>query len=284
MRRQLPLVVCALLAAVPAAQEPSFDVASIRPTSSQSSQRPELQATINGRFTAINSTVKSLILRAYGLVDSQVIDAPAWLNTERYEIDARTTPQAGGPEALMPFVRALLVERFKLMARIETRELQAYAMTFARRDHQLGSQIRTTQADCSRASSLTIEEVRAAARDGWPPCGMAYTVSFVTGTAGGGLVKTRIRRSGITLPALATALQPTVERPVVDQTGLPGLFDVEYSFAPQTPTPGGADSPFGPEAPVISVALEEQLGLKLESRRLQVPVLVIDAIDRPTEN
>ena len=65
---------------------------------------------------------------------------------------------------------------------------------------------------------------------------------------------------------MATALQPTVNRPIVDQTGLSGRFDVEYSFAPQTPA-AGVDSAFGPEAPSLFVALEEQLGLKLESRR-----------------
>jgi uncharacterized protein (TIGR03435 family) len=112
---------------------------------------------------------------------------------------------------------------------------------------------------------------------------MVYFVSFVTGTASGNVVKMRVRRSGITLAALATALQPSVDRPVVDQTGLEGRFDVEYSFSPQPQTPA-ADSPFGPEAPMLSVALEEQLGLKLDSRRMQVPVLVIDSIDRPTEN
>jgi uncharacterized protein (TIGR03435 family) len=125
--------------------------------------------------------------------------------------------------------------------------------------------------------------VRTAARDGWPPCGMAYFVSFVTTTPAGNNVKMRVRRTGTTMPALATALQQGLDRPVIDQTGLSGLFDVEYSYAPQPQTPG-VESVFGPEAPMLFVALEEQLGLKLESRRLSVPVLVIDSIDRPSEN
>jgi uncharacterized protein (TIGR03435 family) len=82
---------------------------------------------------------------------------------------------------------------------------------------------------------------------------------------------------------LATALQATVDRPVVDQTGLDGRFDVEYSFTPQPPA-AGVDSVFGPDAPTLFVALEEQLGLRLGSRRMNVPVLAIDSIDRPTEN
>jgi uncharacterized protein (TIGR03435 family) len=283
MRLPLPLVVCAVLAAPLLAQEPAFDVASIR-LNQTPGQRIEIQITPTGRLNATSTTPKSLILRAYGLVDAQLIGAPQWLNDERYDIDARVAAApAGGPDSLLPHIRALLVDRFKLKARPDTRELSAYALTFARRDQQLGSLIRKTETDCTRATTMTVDEVRAAARDGWPPCGMVYVVSFVTATSGVNAVKMRIRRSGVTMAALATALQPTVDRPVVDQTGLVGRFDVEYSFAPQPPTPG-VESPFGPEAPPISVALEEQLGLKLESRRMNVPVLIVDSIDRPTEN
>jgi uncharacterized protein (TIGR03435 family) len=284
MRPPFLPVVCAVLASTGlAAQEPSFDVASIRPAQ-QSTQASDIRPTPFGRFTATNATGRSLILRAYGLVDAQLIGAPAWLGTERYDVDARVTAAPpGGPEALMPMTRTLLVDRFKLKAHRETRELPAYALTFARRDRQLGPQIRTTQTDCTKASTMTADEVRAAARDGWPQCGMAYFVNFTTATPNGNNVKMRVRRSGITLPALAAALQPLVERPIVDQTSLDGLFDVEYSYSPQ-PQPAGVESVFGPDAPAISVALEEQLGLKLESRRMAVPVHVIDANDRPSEN
>ena len=264
------------------AQEPAFEVASIRPTPA-STQTAEIRPTPWGRFTATNATAKGLVLRAYGLVDSQLIGAPAWLATERYDIDARAAAPPDGPESLMPMVRRLLIERFNLKAHTEMRELSAYALTVARRDSQLGSQLRQTNTDCTRATTLTQDEVRAAARDGWPPCGMSYTVSFVTTTPGGNNVKMRVRRSGTTMPALATALQQGLDRPVVDHTSLGGRFDVEYSYAPQ-PQPAGVESVFGPEAPMLFVALEEQLGLKLESRRMSVPVLVIDSIERPSEN
>ena len=112
---------------------------------------------------------------------------------------------------------------------------------------------------------------------------MTFVVNFTTTGPNGNNVKMRFRRSGFTMEALATALQTTVDRPVVDQTGLSGRFDVEYSYSPQPNTPG-VESVFGPDAPQLFVALEEQLGLKLESRRLTVPVLVIDSIDRPTDN
>lgn len=210
MRPRLLPVVCACLAApCLAAQEPAFEVASVRP--SQSTQASEIRPTPFGRFTATNATVRSLVLRAYGLVDAQLIGAPAWLNSERYDIDARVdAAPPGGPEALLPMVRTLLAERFKLVAHAEMRELPAYALTFARRDRQPGPEMRATLTDCTRASTLTADEVRAAVRDGWPPW--------------------RVRRSGITMPALAIALQRLVDRPVVDQTGLGGRFDVEYAY------------------------------------------------------
>jgi uncharacterized protein (TIGR03435 family) len=283
MRLRWLLTVWACLGATSLlAQEAAFEVVSIRP--SQLGQQSEIRPMPNGRFTATHASTRSLILRAYGLVDSQLIGAPAWLDGERYDVDARAVAApVDGPESLLPLVRTLLVDRFKLNAHQDTRELPAYALTFARRDRQLGSQIRPAQADCTRATTLTQEEIRAAARDGWPPCGMFYVVSFVTTGATGNTVTMRVRRSGITMPALATALQPTLNRPVVDQTGLNGRFDVEYSFVPQPPAPG-VESAFGQNLPTLLVALEEQLGLKLESRRMQVPVLVIDSIDRPTEN
>ena len=99
----------------------------------------------------------------------------------------------------MPMVRSLIVERFKLKARPDTRELPAYALAVVRRNRQAGAQMRPTAADCTRATTLTMDEVRAGARDGWPPCGMVYTVSFVTESPSGRNVKMRVRRSGVTL-------------------------------------------------------------------------------------
>jgi len=134
-----------------------------------------------------------------------LIAAPPWLSVECYDIDARAVAApADGPESLLPLVRTLLVDRFKLEAHPDTRVLPAYALTLARRDRQLGAQLRPTQADCTRATTLTQE--------------------------------------------------------------------------------AGGDSASEPDAPTLFVALEEQLGLRLESRRMNVPVLAIDSIDRPTEN
>jgi uncharacterized protein (TIGR03435 family) len=280
--RRLKLRLVILLSAAAAvqfsAQTLGFDVASVKPNVTAADSA--IQARVNGRLTATNASLRSLILRAYAIHDSQLVGAPGWVGTERFDVDARVeTPPPDGPEQLMPRLRALLAERFGLRLHNEIRELPAFALTFARRDQRLGSQIRPSEADCTRATQLTEADIRAQALNGWPPCGMVYVVSFVAPAATGLENKTRVRRSGISMKDFATTLQSNVDRPVVDRTGLEGRFDLEYSFAAAPATAAG-----GGNQPVLLVALEEQLGLRLDAQRTMVPVLVIDSVEHLIEN
>jgi len=272
-----------LMAPASAAQEPAFEIASVRPN--VSGGNASFRAAPNGRLTATNTPVRTLILRAHGLHDSQLIDAPEWTAVERFDIEARAEQApASGPDALMPMLRTLLVDRFQLKARAETGELPAYVLVHARGDRRLGEQIRLTQADCTQARVMTQAELIATAKDAWPPCGQSITISFVTSSSDGTVgSRIRVRRSAVTMKDFATMLQGSVERPVVDRTGLEGLFDVEYTFARQPPT-APTQLAAGANVPPILVALEEQLGLKLESERAEVPVLVIESVERPTAN
>ena len=263
------------------AQGPGFDVASIKPNVSSAGEA-SVQSSANGRLSATNATLRSLILRAYGIHDSQLIGAPTWVGMDRFNVDARiAAAPPDGPEALMPLLRTLLAERFTLRVHAETRELPAYILTVARQDRRLGSQIRATQADCTKATQLSVDEIRAQALKEWPPCGMVYVVSYVAPAATGLETRMRVRRSGIAMKDFATALQANVGRPIVDRTGLDGRFDLEYSFAP--PAPDAIPGTFTNQ-PLLLVALEEQLGLKLESQRTLVPVVVIDSVERLIEN
>jgi uncharacterized protein (TIGR03435 family) len=259
------------------AQGPSFDVASIRPNPDTAGG--EIRLLPNGRLTAAGALVRALILRAYALHDSQLIDAPDWIALERFDIDARTaTPPAGGPDGLLPLVRTLLAERFGLRVHTETRELPAFLLTYARKNRTLGPQIRPTEADCSSSATATAPD-RKSILESWPPCGMVYVVSY---TDGAGSVKMRLRRSGVTMQEFAPTLQGAVGRPVLDGTGLDGRYDIEYSYAPQPNTASTIAAL--QNVPFLGAALEEQLGLKLESERTEVPVLVIDSVDRPSDN
>ena len=208
------------------AQAPAFEVASVRPNASGGTS--EIRPMPNGRFTATNAPLRALVLRAYALHESQLVAAPGWIATERYDIDARAAaPPADGPEALLPMLQCTAGGRFALRAHTETRVLPAYVLTLARRDRRLGPQIRPTEADCTGAASLT-------------------------------------------------------HRPVVDRTGLDGRYDVEYSYAPKPVTAPAVD--VVDNLPLLGVALEEQLGLELESERTDVPVLVVESIERPSPN
>jgi uncharacterized protein (TIGR03435 family) len=282
MRTFLPMVILLVTitgSSLIPAQTPAFDVASIRPT--LAAGEVTIQPRYNGRFTADNAPLRALVTRAFGIHDSQLIGAPGWLAAERFNVDARVEPApAGGPEALMPMLQTLLAERFRLRVHNETRELPAFVLTVARADRRLGAQIRPTEVDCTQATQLTADQVRAQVRDGWPPCGMVYTVQYVAQAATGLANRSRVRRSGISMKDFATTLQTNVDRPVVDRTGLEGRFDVEYSFATASDIAAGISG----NQPMLVVALEEQLGLKLESQRSPVPVVVIDAVERLIEN
>jgi uncharacterized protein (TIGR03435 family) len=280
--RAFPSIVIVLVTATGGrlpAQAPAFDVASIKLTNATGDA--SIQARYNGGFTADKAPLRALVTRAFGVHDSQLIGAPGWLATERFDVDARIAPAPpGGPEALLPLLRTLLAERFKLRVHTETRELPAFVLTLARGDRRLGAQIRSTEADCLKGTQLTADEIRAQARDGWPPCGMTYTVQYVAQAATGLANRFRVRRSGISMKDFATALQTSVDRPVVDRTGLDGRFDVEYSFATASDIAAGIAG----NQPMLVVALEEQLGLKLDAQRTAVPVIVIDSVERLIEN
>jgi uncharacterized protein (TIGR03435 family) len=281
--RLIPVIVTLALAAGAAGQQPAFGVASVR--RNVDGGNASFSPRANGQLIATNTPLRTLILRAYGLHDSQLIDAPEWTAGERFDIDARAEPAPRSPDALMPMLRTLLAERFQLTVRTETRQLPAYVLIHARGDRRLGPQIRLTQADCSaEARVMTREELMAVAKEGWPPCGQVVTISFLT-TSSDGTVgsRIRVRRSGVTMQDFATFLQGHVGRPVVDRTGREGLFDVEYTFAPQPPGPS-TELASGANVPPILVALDEQLGLKLQPERTQVAVLVVESVERPTEN
>jgi uncharacterized protein (TIGR03435 family) len=278
----VPVVVLALIGAL-SAQEPAFEIASIRPNLAGGFSN--IRPMPNGRLTATNASVRSLILRAYGLHDSQLIGAPAWIDAERFDVDARVElPPAGGPQALIPMLRTLLVHRFKLRSHAEARELPAYVLVLARKDGRLGPGIRPTQADCSTAPAVTGPEVITSGKGGWPPCGMSATAPVTAISDAGVTLSATIRRSAIQMKDLATIFQADVARPVVDRTGLAGRFDVEYSYVLRRPPNQTAPPALTSVAPTVFVAVEEQLGLKLESQRAEVPVLVIDSVERPSEN
>jgi len=251
-----------------AQQEPSFDVVSIKRNTSGDG-RMQFAFQPAGRLAAENAPVMMLLLQAYDLPEARIVGAPSWARAERFDVIA-TSSSAPNLEQMRLMLRSLLARRFGLSAHTEMRDAQRYSLILARSDGRLGPGLRKTNDDCAAISADPAARARAdTARvsNGQPPCR--------TSNANGRLVS-----GGMTMLALAVALSFEVGQPVDDQTGLAGDYEVTLEYVPQR-TFGSIDA--GDRAPLVT-ALPEQLGLKLEAHRGPADFLVIDRLERPTEN
>jgi uncharacterized protein (TIGR03435 family) len=213
-----------------------------------------------------NMTVKNLVTIAYGIRDFQLSGGPAWIDSEGYDIEARSGGAVTPQQSTGPMLQALLQERFKLVVRTDTRELPVYVLTIARR----GALQRSADQSCTPFDPGTRPLPGAPSRNPLELCG----------SIGLGLTNLNLRQA--TIPALAIALSHLLGRTVVDRTDLAGEFDGRLTFAPLGFVPNGAV--VDPTLPDIFTAVQEQLGLRLESARGPVDVLVIDHVERPPEN
>ena len=265
--RRLVGVLC-LIAGVATAsgQEPAFEVASVKINTSGDPVSRMSAPAGTGRFEAINVSVRMLILNAYGIPRFQLAGGPSWIDSLHVDVLARGA--AGVTRAdISAMVRTLLARRFNLVVRRDTREMPVYTLVVARADRRLGPRMQASTTDC--ATALTPGAPAPQTASGQLLC--ASRMSPFTINAG-----------GMTMARLAQTLSGLVDGVVTDETKLPGGYDLQLAFTPERPPPPGAPPPADPDAPSIYAALQEQLGLKLESARGPVDVVVIDRIERPT--
>jgi uncharacterized protein (TIGR03435 family) len=244
---------------------PTFEVASIKPNKSDDTRILELGILPSGTFTARNVPLNQLILLAYDVREIQLSGGPSWINSDRFDIVAKAD---GGlkPGAVPPQLRQLVMERFNLKVHKETREVPIYALVQARSDGKLGPSLRRSVTDyCAEAI--------ARARTGQPAPPPQPGQRILCGMRGG---QGSLTAGSIPIALLAGRLVSLVNRFVVDRTGLEGVFDFDFSWTPDQAAP--IDS----SGPSIFTALQEQLGLKLESTRGPVEFLVIDSVEQPT--
>jgi uncharacterized protein (TIGR03435 family) len=256
------------------ANSPAFEVASIKPN--KSSDPPGgIGPEPGGRFTARNMTLRALIRTAYNLQDYQISGGPDWVHSDRFDILAKGDSNAivrSGP------LRRLLAERFKLTVHTESRELPIYALVMADTDRKLGPRLSKSDVDCA-----AILKQRGPVLP--PPPSVPGRPPLCMGTGSPG----RMSSSGSTMPGLASDLARVVGRTVLDRTGLVGGFDLDLEWMPEfqpavTGASAGTDIALPNDGPSIFTALREQLGLRLESTRGPVNVIVIDRVERPMED
>jgi uncharacterized protein (TIGR03435 family) len=277
------LTVFTCVAAMPVAQAPvAFEAASVKPNKSGDNST-SVGPRPGGRFNATNAPVGLLITMAYQLQPFQVQGAPDWTRTDRFDILAKLDGDPppvpfGEPDQMMVALRTLLADRFKLAAHWATPEMPVYALVQARADGKLGPNLRPSSTDCEAIRAASREAAREgrvinANTDDRVACGVRNNNG-------------RMQFGGYPLSLFANALANQVARVVIDRTGMTGNWDFELTFTPerirQQALSGGAPPDVDANGPSIFTAIQEQLGLKLESTKSPVKVLVIDHVEQPS--
>jgi uncharacterized protein (TIGR03435 family) len=236
---------------------PSFEVATIKPT------KPDEQRTFliwrGGEMQVVNFSLSGLVKFAYDLQDKQIVGAPDWMNSDKFDIEAKpdTPGQPSGPQ-LKEMVQKLLADRFALKFHNDQREMAAYVLTVGKD----GAKMKQNTDNPNGLPGLF-----------FGPIGTLHVMNA-------------------TMQNFTSLMQSTVlDRPVVDKTGLTGRWDFTLKWTPdesqftsvgwKVPASSADDAN---AAPPLFTAIQEQLDLKLEAQKTQVPVLVIDHVDHPSPN
>jgi uncharacterized protein (TIGR03435 family) len=259
------------------AVRPQFEVASVKPSFSQSIQhvRP-----LPGRLTA-DASLQVLMQYAYGVEPFQIVGGPEWPMDGRYEIDAKAGGNASRARMFV-MLQSLLEDRFQLKTHREIRELPVYALVAAKGGLKLPPPV---EGSCVDAPADAPPEW-AGGRMAVP--GEIQHAAGLCGSASVHLEPTGARMQGgkIATPELVRMLSLALGRSVIDKTGFTGLFDLKLDFVADETTPTMPPPPPGSEMPGLSLsqALRQQLGLQLESTKGPVEVIVVDHAERPSGN
>jgi bla regulator protein blaR1 len=267
----------AVRAQSPAVSSPQFEVASIKPDKSGAGP-VGMRIQPGGLFTAWNVTLEVLLQNAYSMQSFRIFGAPAWAREDRFDVNAKAAGTISREQMAFMF-QTLLADRFKLTLHREVRQLPVYELVAARIGRKLGAEIHEGEIDCKDAPFVPGQPMPVLCAPDFGPPG-------------------RVQARAISMSMLATNLGNRLDRVVLDRTGLNGVFAVDLKWMPdpsefensplgppplRPPRADGAPKPAN-DVPSLSTALEEQLGLKLESTRGPVDVIVIDRVEHPTQN
>ncbi len=261
----------------PAAPRPEFEVASIKLNKSGDG-RAMIMPGRGGRFTTTNVPLQLLITLAYDVKDFQISGAPAWLMSERYDVEAKAEGGVDPPfDTVRAMVQTLLEDRLQFKYHRESKEMPVYALMVAK-----SGKLHQSEGECGpRPDGLPPPPEPGKVPT--PPCGGFF------------MFPGRLNGQKVPITQLVDVLSRFTGRIVVDKTNLTGKYDINLEYTPDQgqilgPPPGGGPNgllslpPIDPNGPSLFTALQEQFGLKLESQKGPVEMIVIDHIERPSEN
>jgi uncharacterized protein (TIGR03435 family) len=280
------------------AQSAGFEVASVKPSNPNPAGplgAAPLVLPALGRLTAQNVTLRMLVMAAYQKQPFQIVGGPAWQNNDKFDINAVAENAKLSTDQMLDLLKTLLADRFKLKVHTETREVPIYALALARSDGKTGAKMTPSTENCPDFKVQQQQQLEALAKGGLAglaammpkpgetrPCSIVPLPQQTPGSIG-------MKASGQAMSTLTVLLTQLLGRPVVDKTGLTGLYDFELVIDLQTimrlyqelgvnvPVPANL-----PEGPSLITQLQEDLGLKLDSQRGPGEVLVIDSAEMPT--
>jgi uncharacterized protein (TIGR03435 family) len=276
----------------------SFEVASVKPSNPNAAgplgAAPMVLPAL-GRLTAQNVTLRMLVMFAYDKQPFQLVGGPAWQNSNKFDIEARTQDVSTPLDQMRIMMRGVLADRFQMTSHTETRDVPIYALVVARDNGRLGPKLKASTDTCPDFKEQQQKMLEAIARGGISalqsvmgkpgenkPCSMTQIPPSADNPALG------IQGRGQSIDLLVTLLTQLSGRPVVNKTGLTGPYDFELMISLQTLAAVYQEigvslnlPPGLPEGPALMTTVQEDLGLKLDSQRGPGEVLVIDGAELP---
>jgi uncharacterized protein (TIGR03435 family) len=293
----MPLTAQSAAGQAPAAgNQPAFEVASVKPNKSEnqpSSNFPLGPGDVfnpnGGYFSATNLPLVTYLFFAYKIMGNEakfvLPQLPDWATTERFDIQARAEGNPGKDEMRL-MMRSLLAERFKLAIHTETRQVPVFALVLVK-PGKFGPHLRSHPPD----GPCSLKQLQSAAELKMIDGGFPATCNGLFPLPASEREHLRVGSQNVTVGFLANAVSSMADlgRPLVDKTGITGTVDFVLEWAPERrisarPGAGANSQPDLPTGPSFQEALKEQLGVKLESEKAPVDVLVIDHVERPSEN
>lgn len=262
-------VLLSLSIAAYAQTPPAFEVATIK-RAAPDAQGPFIRPS-PGRLSITNMTLLQMIRFAYGegmASTLEITGGPGWINQDRYDLEGKAAGQVPLAQR-QAMLKTLLADRFGLKVHADSKAVNVYAMTVARSDGKLGPKVQSWDGTCGGRDAPP-----ANANPKSPRCGAFFRPPGM-------------ELEGVTMEIVADFLSNPIAdlgRPVVDKTGLTGRYTMQLEFQFRPPGPGGGAAPVDEFSTSLFTALREQWGLKLQSAKGTVDVIVVDQASRPAEN